>query len=197
MMLGVTTAFTALMVTDSFGDSKSIVMSMPGLYYLSLIMVIGIMLGMTCFYKRCRKVPLNYILLGTYTIFHTYLIGAMSAFYSKDSVLISAAATMTMFVALTIYAVRTKTDMTRFGGLLYVGTMLTVFCILVLALFPVSSYFYPVLICILVGLLSIWIVYDTQMIIGGNKYHELSMDDYAIGALIIYSDIVTIFTYLL
>jgi FtsH-binding integral membrane protein len=173
------------------------VLSNIGLYYFSLVVVIVIMIGMTCFYKKCRKVPMNYILLGTYTFFHTYLIGAMSVFYSRESVMISASATMAMFISLTIYAIRTKTDMTKMGGALYSGTMMVVVLIIILSIFNVSSIFSPILICILICLLSVWIVHDTQIIIGGNKYAELELDDYCIGALIIYSDVVTIFSYIL
>lgn len=53
---------------------------------------------------------------------------------------------------------------------------------------------YTALICVIIALLSIFIVYDTQLIIGGeSKYDQLEVDDYILGALIIYSDIVTIF----
>jgi len=104
---------------------------------------------------------MNYILLGTYTFFHSYLIGAMSVFYSRESVMIAATATMAMFIALTIYAIRTKTDMTMMGGALYSGTMMVVVLIIVLSIFNVSSIFSPILICILICLLSVWIVYDT------------------------------------
>ena len=81
-MLFVTIAWTALLMADAFGDSKDLVYGNLWLFYLSLVIVIGIMFGMTCFYKKCRGVPKNYILLGTYTIFHSYLIGAISIQYN-------------------------------------------------------------------------------------------------------------------
>jgi FtsH-binding integral membrane protein len=87
--------------------------------------------------------------------------------------------------------------MTKYGGLMYVGTSMLVFFIIMVSLFKVPSIMGTVLTCILICLLSIWVVYDTQLIVGGGKYEELSMDDYCLGALIIYSDIVTIFMYIL
>jgi FtsH-binding integral membrane protein len=143
---------------------------MPGLYYFSLFMVIAIMIGMTCFYKKCRAYPLNYILLGTYTVFHTYLIGAMSTFYTKETVMVAAIATMLMFITLTVYAVFTKTDMTKFGGLMCVGSVMMVFFIIIVSMFNVPSIVGVVLICVMIALMSMWIVYDTQLIVGGNKY---------------------------
>ena len=53
-MLSVTILFTVIIMTDAIGDSKKFVYGNLWLYYLSLIMVIGIMVGMTCFYKKCR-----------------------------------------------------------------------------------------------------------------------------------------------
>ena len=43
---------------------------------------------------------------------------------------------------------------------------------------------------------GIYLVIDTQLIIGGRRL-ELSMDDYVVGALILYIDIIQIFLYLL
>lgn len=49
-MLAVTSIFTALMVTNSFGDSKKLVLSMVWLYYFSVFMVIGTMCAIVCKY---------------------------------------------------------------------------------------------------------------------------------------------------
>jgi FtsH-binding integral membrane protein len=45
-------------------------------------------------------------------------------------------------------------------------------------------------------LFGIYLIIDTQLIIGGKRL-ELSLDDYVIGALILYMDIIQIFLYLL
>lgn len=160
-MLLVTVAFTACMVNDAFGDSKKIVLSNMWLYYFSLIMVIGIMIGMICLYKKCRAYPLNYILLGTYTIFHTYLVGAVSSFYTPQSVLVAAVATMLMFITLTVYSIYTKVDMTKLGAFLSVGSVMVLFFIIIIVLFDVPSIVGVVLTCLMIALLSMWIVYDT------------------------------------
>lgn len=39
---------------------------------------------------------------------------------------------------------------------------------------------------------GIYLIYDTQLIVGG-KSHELSVDDYIVGALNLYIDIISIF----
>ena len=47
----------------------------------------------------------------------------MSAFYTKENVLIAAMCTMTMFITLTTSKVFTKTVMTYFGGFLSMFTL--------------------------------------------------------------------------
>ncbi len=44
---------------------------------------------------------------------------------------------------------------------------------------------------------SIYIVIDTKLIIGGNRRFQLSTDDYVVGALLLYIDIIELFMYLL
>ena len=46
-------------------------------------------------------------------------------------------------------------------------------------------------------LFSFFIVYDTQLIVGGKHSHEFSIDDYAFAAISLYLDIVQLFLYLL
>lgn len=50
--------------------------------------------------------------------------------------------------------------------------------------------------CLGTMLFGIYLIIDTQLIIGGKRL-ELSLDDYVIGALILYMDIIQIFLYLL
>jgi len=63
-----------------------------------------------------------------------------------------------------------------------------------------SKTLYLIFCCVIVAIISIWIIHDTQLIIGSNhKYYrenELGLDDYVLGAIIIYSDIVMAFMYL-
>lgn len=172
-MLAVTSIFTALMVTNSFGDSKKLVLSMVWLYYFSVFMVIGTMCAIICKYQYFRKYPVNYISLAVYTVFHTYLVGACSSFYDPSTVLTAAICTMTMFIGLTTYAIFTKTDMTYLGGFLVTGGWMIFLFIIFMSFFRVPKIAYTIFIMIIVCFLSLWIIYDTQLIVGGNKYNEL------------------------
>ena len=170
-MLFLTVAWTALLMVDAFGDSKELIFNNLWLYWLSLLMVIGLMIGMTCFYKKCRDVPKNYILLGTYTVFHSYLIGAITIQYDPTTVITAAVATLVMFLSLTAYAFKTKTDFTKMGGFLATASMMVLLFIIMAVLFR-SAIMYTGLICVMIALLSVFIVYDTQLIIGGRSKYD-------------------------
>ena len=98
-------------------------------------------------------------------------------------------------IALTVYAFKTKKDFTTMGGFITVLLVsILLFAFLMIFLYSIWSY---ILICLLgVILYGFYIVYDTQLIAGG-RYDELTYDDYVIGALLLYIDIVGLFMYLL
>ena len=50
--------------------------------------------------------------------------------------------------------------------------------------------------CIMVVVFGVYLVIDTQMIIGEKKY-EINDEDYVLGALILYLDIIMLFIYIL
>jgi hypothetical protein len=47
-----------------------------------------------------------------------------------------------------------------------------------------------------VFIFGIYVIVDTQMIMGSHKY-GITMDDYILGALILYIDIIQLFLYIL
>jgi FtsH-binding integral membrane protein len=89
----------------------------------------------------------------------------------------------------------TRTDFTTCWGIMIVIMVeLVMFMILIFAFrYEVLSSLYCTLGVILFG---VYLVIDTQLIIGGRRY-ELSMDDYVLGALVLYCDIIQIFLFLL
>ena len=98
-------------------------------------------------------------------------------------------------VGLTIYAWKTKSDFTVLGGALAVfGFGLMMFAIFVMLF---RSEALTMLYCIVVVILfGFYLIFDTQMIIGEKRY-ELNDEDYILGALVLYLDIVVLFIYIL
>jgi len=192
-----TVGFAALsMFVDKLG---SFMVTNLWLLYLSAAISIVVMLIVACFTRVARKVPLNYFMLGLFTVATAYWVGVICAVYEQSGsgiyVLIALVLTAGMTLGLTLFACFTKRDITTKGWSLFVVS-LGLFMFLWLAIFFHSSWLYTVLASLIVILFGVYLVYDVQLIMG-NKTVKLSEDDYIIGALVLYTDIITIFLYLL
>jgi len=103
--------------------------------------------------------------------------------------------TASLTLGLTFYAFNTKTDFTAWGGMLWgLGAVLLIFGLFSFLFGPTMRLIY----CTLgVILFSVYLVFDTQLIMGGEgKYASLGKDDYILGAIILYLDIINIFLYI-
>jgi FtsH-binding integral membrane protein len=162
-----------------------------GLFYMAWVVNIVSMISVFCFKSNARQVPTNYILCSVFTLTEAYMVSTICTLYDPELVLMAALMTAAMTIALTIYACTTKTDMTYHGASLF---------ILACGIFLLSIFnwifqnpFLEVFICVCaIVVYGFYLVYDTQLIAGG-KAHELSIDDYVIGAIIIYIDVIILF----
>lgn len=187
---------------NSGGDGLyAFILNNMWLYYVMLVITICIMCSLTCGKIHLfREVPKNYVVCAIFTVTHAYMVGALAAQYDIQTVMTAAVLTTGMFFALTSYACFTKTDITYFGGII------SSFCMCVLLTYLMGVFMRDVVIwrialcCILIPLLSLYIIYDTQRIVGKKGRHEecqLDLDDYVIGAILIYSDIICLFWWIL
>ena len=163
-----------------------------GLLFLSIVIEIAIV----CCQSVARKTPTNYIMLFAFTACQAFVFAYICAFYPTDKVLSAAGTTALVTVALTFYACTTKTDITICGGLLYIMVIAMFFLIFASFFMTFVSWWHPLISSLLVVFYGIFLIYDTQLIAGGHKY-ELSMDDYIVGALLLYVDIMMLFLELL
>ena len=63
---------------------------------------------------------------------------------------------------------------------------------------PYANRYYPIKIFLLIfSLSSLYIVYDTQLMVGGSHKYSLSPEEYVFASLNLYLDIVNLFMYLL
>jgi FtsH-binding integral membrane protein len=103
--------------------------------------------------------------------------------------------TLAIVTALTLYAMFTKSDFTvKFGIIIVI--LVAMLILGIVSIFAWSPFLDNLYCCLGVILFGIYIVMDTQMIMGGKRL-QLSMDDYVVGALILYIDIIQIFLYIL
>jgi len=168
---------------------------------LSVMMTIMVVCAIACCKDMTRSYPYNYVILFTFTLFEAILVGFASASYTWQSVLLCAGLTATIFFGLTVFAFKTQTDFTGFGPMLF-GALLSLMtwglmtCILAAFGVPID---WAIMMYDLIGVLVFvgYIIYDTQLIVGGNHKHQFTIDDYVFAALNLYMDIIQLFLHLL
>ena len=138
-----------------------------------------------------RTVPYNYILLFIFTITESYMVSLITLKYDPQTVLIAAGLTVALFLGLTFYACVTKTDFTICGGLLFSMLLVLIFASIFSLIFK-SRQLEIIISAISLVIFSIYIIYDTQLIVGNGEI-QLEIDEYVFAAMNLYIDIIQIF----
>jgi len=196
-----TTVLAGLMVRYGrhwLHSSPSVVLSVVTVSAFMSLVLAGVF---ACCPDVMRSSPQNYGLLALFTAAESVLVGFACLQYTLGSVVLCFSLTALAVTGLSIYAARTKTDVTGFApyllcftlALVGAGGLLWLLSVLGLAggaMFGALQVFYAA-----AGALvfSAYIVYDVQMIMGGNHQHEFSIDDYAMAAICLYMDIIQLF----
>ena len=168
----------------------------------SWIVALIIQCALLCCMKVARKSPSNYIMLTIFTLCWTFMIGYICALYDATTVLTAALMTAVLTISLSIYAVTTDRDFTTLCGPFVCLGLLIVICIsicmslLSFLVFTYTDTYIPFAAGFGVIVYGLFLLIDTQLVCGGGRY-ELSIDDYIVGALILYLDIIMIFLELL
>ena len=167
------------------------------LWLMIVCMVLTIVLtyALGCYRSVARSVPLNYILLAIFTLAESYLVSFIASKYEPETVLIAAGLTCAITVGLTLYAIFTKTDFTTCGGILVV-CVIALLIGSIIAIFIKSKILNLILAVLGTIIFGIYLVFDTQLVIGQNK-NAYSIDDYIFAAMNLYIDIIQIFLYML
>jgi FtsH-binding integral membrane protein len=157
-----------------------------------------------------RMVPHNYIILFIFTLCFgffaaqecvywtasiSYVNNELVLVWENNSTIYKAAISTAMITgAVTLYAFTTKIDFNVMRGMLFVFAMaLTWFFILSLCFgYWMTTFWSSICVC----LYGLFLLCDTQLIIKKGR-HGLSIDDYVAGAMLIYSDIIMIFIYMI
>ncbi|KAM8967129.1 protein lifeguard 3-like [Pelodytes ibericus] len=160
----------------------------PGLIILIVVL--------TCCENARRKVPYNFILLAIFTVVEGCMLGAISALFEADAVMWAGGATIVVTLGLTLFALQTKWDFTMMSGGLCVA-LLVLLCFGMLAAILRSFWLDIVYACIGTFIFGMYIVVDTQLIVGGKHRYSTSPEEYIFAALNIYLDIVNLFMFLL
>ena len=163
-----------------------------GAFVVSFVIEIVILCCRNC----ARKVPVNYFLLLIFTTCQSFFFSFVCTHYSSQSCLTAAGMTAIITIGLTVYAYMTSTDFTVWRSLFFLMSLSTM-CLMVFSTYlTFGAWWYPFLSAVLVVVWGLYLVYDTQLIAGGQS-HSLGYDDYIVGALLLYIDVLMVFLELL
>lgn len=119
------------------------------------------------------------------------MVAGFTQWFEPDDVLIATALTFSMVVGLTLFACFCKMKLTCLWGVAAAGSIAVWPLIIFMFLWP-SKLLFQIICFVVIILTSIYIIFDTKMIM-----HKLELDEYIIGALMLYVDIVQLFMWLL
>lgn len=151
-------------------------------------------------------VPWNYMFCMTYAACFGVLLGLICSTYEAESVALVFILTAAIMVALTVYAVFTKTDFTGCGMYLFAALIGLLLFGIVAMFFPYDSMVHKAIAVLGAVICSFVIIYDTQLIFGSvsaglgrsaARKVEFTLDMYCFAAYQLYLDFVNLFLYLL
>ncbi|XP_066250147.1 protein lifeguard 1-like [Euwallacea similis] len=164
-----------------------------------LVGMLVTLFALICCGDARKRSPCNYILLFAFTISMALLLGATTSNVEPRILLVAVGITAAICLGLTLFSFQTKWDFTLCGGwLLCFLIVFTMFGCFSLYCFLRNENVLLLLYASLgVLLFSFYLVYDTQLIIGGNHRYSISPEEYVFAALILYLDVIRIFVYIL
>jgi len=167
------------------------------LWILALVIMIVSLITLACCEGVRRKTPHNFIFLGLFTLAEGFMLGTITARYSADEVMMAVGVCAAITLGLTVFAFQTKIDFTAMGGCLLAVLICFIIFGLIAAFFPASRTVRLVYASIGCIIFSLYIVYDTQLMVGGSHKYSLSPEEYVFASLNLYLDIVNLFMYIL
>ncbi|XP_074508585.1 protein lifeguard 1 isoform X1 [Sebastes fasciatus] len=165
--------------------------------FAMMAVVMVFIVALSCCDNLRRRVPLNFIALGLFTVAEGLMLGSVAASFDAEAVLWAVGATALVSFALTLFAMQSKWDFTGLNGSLWVFAW-TLFSFALLCAILRSQYLYILYACLGTFLFSLYLVFDTQLILGGkHRKYQVSPEEYVFAALNLYLDIVSLFLLLL
>jgi len=166
-------------------DLKGWVFANQWSLWVSMFGTFGVLIAL---YWKSHSYPANYILLGAFTLFESYLVGATVTIYDVALVLQALIITLGVFIGLSIFTLQSKYDFSGMGPYLIGLLWLFVIVGFVQLFLPFNSGFELFLGIGGAILFSAFIIYDTSVIM-----HQMSPEEYIIAAITLYLDILNLF----
>jgi FtsH-binding integral membrane protein len=195
IQLAVTAAFIALFIYHE--GIKLYVRRNQWVMWTAFGIMMVCMIAMSCFESVRRKAPMNYIFLSVFTLCEGVMMGTFSAGFDVDAVLMAIGICAAVTFALTIFAFQTKYDFTTCGGMLCGMVVVLMFAGILMAIMPYNKFAYIGYASAGALIFSMYIVYDTQVMMGGKHKYSISPEEYVFASLSLYLDVINLFMYIL
>ncbi|CAH8540710.1 hypothetical protein MS3_00005002 [Schistosoma haematobium] len=194
----VTSAFVCVFLFSS--PVKKWVSKNSWFYYLSYATFLCTYIALVCCPSVRRRYPGNVIALSVFTLAFSYMTGTITSFYDTQSVLVAVVITACLCIAISVFAIQTRIDITKCTSLIFVLSIVVMLtglaCVIVFAVSGPNRILQVVYGGLAALLFGVYLAFDTQHIIGGREL-ELSAEEYIFGALQLYLDVVNLFLIIL
>ncbi|GJP38147.1 hypothetical protein CLOM_g22585 [Closterium sp. NIES-68] len=168
------------------------VMHSPLLVIASMIVPFILICALSAYHQHH---PLNLILLGLFSLSFSVTLGLSCAFVPAAIVLEAILLTAVVVVSLSLFsfwAARNGEDFSWLGPILFTALSILVFSTIIQLFFPFGSFFTTVYAAIGAIIFSLYIIYDTAALL-----HRYSYDEYIWASVMLYLDIINLFSFLL
>ncbi|KAM1758926.1 hypothetical protein ACFX11_007994 [Malus domestica] len=162
---------------------------------LYIVLIITPFIVLCPLYYYHQKHPVNYLLLGIFTISLAFVVGLTCAFTSGKVILESVILTAVVVIGLTLYtfwAARRGQDFHFLGPFLSGAILVLIVFALIQVFFPLGKISVMIYGCLASIIFCGYIVYDTD-----NLIKRYSYDEYIWAAVSLYLDIINLFLALL
>ncbi|XP_019878774.1 protein lifeguard 1 isoform X2 [Aethina tumida] len=194
VQLSITLVFIAWLVYHK--PSQKFVHSHPELFIISLVVVFVALIVLACCGEVRRKAPMNFVFLFIFTFAEAFMLSVTASTYKSEEVVMAVGITAVVCLGLTLFAFQTKWDFTMMGGILFVAVLI-LFVFGIVAIFVHNKIVQMVYASLGALIFSVYLIYDTQLMMGGKHKYSISPEEYVFAALNLYIDIINIFLYIL
>ncbi|XP_017046760.1 protein lifeguard 1 [Drosophila ficusphila] len=184
-----------LAVIAAFTLDKQIRVSVANntpLFFVALIVMMVTLVILACSKDLRRRTPMNFIFLAVFTLSNAFLLGVAACRYAPKEVLLAVAITAAVCLGLTLFALQTRYDFTTMGGIL-MSLLIILLLFGIVTIFVGGNVVTTIYASLSALLFSVYLVYDTQLMMGGKHRYSISPEEYIFAALNIYMDVVNIF----
>ncbi|KAL3284660.1 hypothetical protein HHI36_018814 [Cryptolaemus montrouzieri] len=192
--LAISFAFVGWFLYDK--KTSNYVQQNSWLLIVAFVAIIVTIIALSCCGDLRRRAPTNIILLGIFTIAESLLLGVISSRYKSEEVFMAVGLTAAICLGLTLFAFQTKWDFTMIGGFLFIACLLLMIFGIV-TIFTQGKTVKMIYASLGALLFSVYLIYDTQLMMGGQHKYSISPEEYVFAALNLYLDIINIFIYIL